>query len=109
MIQQDFIFFADGKFPFNLLETFQERFIFIGLFFLGTYFPSGLNLTAFTLRAKLKRCMIVLLFVLHNKHSPSSLTKRISHPSGDISTVVTLKLLSTGSVSDLLLKIKRWY
>ena len=67
------------------------------------YFPSGLNFTAFTLRAKLNRWITDLLLVFSNKHSPSSLTKIMSHPSGEIATVVTLKLLSTGNVSDLLL------
>jgi hypothetical protein len=45
---------------------------------------------AFTFRAKLNRCITDLLRVLTSKHSPSSLTKIINHPSGETSTVVTL-------------------
>ena len=87
----------------NAVHVFHCKSIYI--FKISSYFPSGLNFTAFTLRAKLNLCMIVLLLVLHNRHSPSSFTNRISHPSGEISTVVILKLLSTGNVSDLLLLI----
>ncbi len=50
--------------------------------------------------------MTLLLRVLTNRHSPSSLTNKIKRPSGDTSIVVMLYWLSIGRVSALLLKKK---
>jgi hypothetical protein len=73
------------------------------MWYLIAYFPSGLNLMLLILRAKLNRWITDLLLVLHSKHSPSSFTRSISHPSGDTSMVVMLNWLSIGRVSALLL------